>query len=70
MIVVPMTNTPRRTYPLGAPATLLCSRMTVTGVEVQLPSVTPDPSPTVLVVEIAEAAPTPTPFVPDGGAVS
>jgi alpha-L-fucosidase len=71
-IVVPMTNAARRVYPLGAPGTVLHSRVTAMGLEVDLSplvSVPPDPLPLVLVVEIAEAAPVPTPVAPDGGAL-
>jgi alpha-L-fucosidase len=70
-IVVLMTNKPRQIYPLGAPVTLLPSRVTPLGVEVELSPVTsptPDPLPMVIVVEIAEDAPVPTIVVPDAGA--
>jgi alpha-L-fucosidase len=69
-ILVPMTNRPRLIYPLGAPATLLHSRITALGVEVELSPITSptaDPLPIVIVVEIGEEAPVPTIVVPDAG---
>jgi alpha-L-fucosidase len=63
-VLVPMKNRPRRVYPLGAPATLLASRVTDTGVEVDLPAHGADPLPSVFVVEMAEDGPVPAPIGP------